>query len=173
MTHFIRIIDSISEIAGRLCAWTFFAIGLCITWEVVMRYVFTAPTIWVDEVARIMQVWATYLAAAWVLKHRQMITIEVFLKDPSTTGRKLAETLAIAMLLIFATTAMYFGFQLWLKSTLAGHTTDSFLASPKWLTHSSVWVGMALLVLQAVAELYRVWFVGIPADDHDPLAELG
>jgi len=173
MTRIVRIVDTISEISGRLSAWMFFAIGLFITWEVVMRYVFTAPTIWVDEVSRIMQVWATYLAAAWVLKHRQMITIEIFLKDPNSLGRKLAETLAVVMLLIFAVTAMKFGFQLWLKSTLAGHTTDSYLASPKWLTHASVWVGMALLILQAVVELYRVWVIGLPADEHDPLAELG
>ena len=78
----------------------------------------------------------------------------------------------MVMLLIFALTAMKFGYQLWLKSTLSGHTTDSFLASPKWLTHSSVWIGMGLLILQAFVELYRVWFIGLPGDDHDPLAEL-
>lgn len=172
MNHIVRGIDAVSEFSGRLSAWCFFAIGLFITYEVVMRYVFTAPTVWVDEVCRVMQVWAAYLGAAYVFKHRQMITIEVVLKDPNTVRRRLAETLAIVMLLVFAGTATWYGFHLWLKSTLAGHTTDSFLGSPKWLTHASVWLGMGLLVLQSAVELYRVWFVGIPQRASDPLSEM-
>ena len=58
MNQFVRSIDAVSEFSGRLSAWMFFTIGLFITYEVVMRYVFTAPTVWVDEVSRIMQVWA-------------------------------------------------------------------------------------------------------------------
>ncbi len=169
MNRLIRSVDALSEWSGRLSAWMFFLIAFFITYEVIMRYVFTAPTVWVDEVCRIMQVWAAYLGASYVFKHRQMITIEVILKDPASIGRRLAETLAIIMLLIFAITASYYGFQLWLKSTLAGHTTDSFLGSPKWLTHASVWMGLGLLVLQSVVELYRIWFIGINDDDAEPI----
>ena len=167
MMTVVRFVDTLSEMSGKLCAWMFFVIGLFITFEVAMRHFFTAPTVWVDEISRVAQIWAAYLAAAYVLKHRDMITIEIILKDPDSLGRRLAETLAIAMLLVFAVTATYFGFQLWLKSTLAGHTTDSFLGSPKWLTHASVWVGMGLLALQSLVELYRVWGPGLPRDGGD------
>jgi len=161
----MRLIDGASEITGKISAWSLFAIGFFITYEVVMRYVFLAPTIWVDEVSRILQVWVVYLAAAYVLKHREMVTIEVILADPTTLRRRLAETFAIAMLLLFAGVATYYGFGLWLKSTLAGHTTDTYLAVPKWISHGPVWVGCTLLMLQAVVELYRVWFEDIPVDD--------
>ena len=175
MSAFIRAIDGITELAGKLCAWMFFAIGLFITYEIIvrndaMRALFgTAPTIWVDEVSRVMQVWAAYLAAAYVLKHREMVTIELILQDRTTLARRLAETVALLMLFIFAGVAAYYGFGLWLKSTLAGHTTDSFLAPPKWLTHGSVWIGFGLLFLQGFAELYKIWTYGIPAKSDDPL----
>jgi len=175
MPAFVRAIDTLSESAGKLCAWMFFAIGVFITYEIIVRndivrgLLGTAPTIWVDEVCRIMQVWAAYLAAAYVLKHREMVTIEVALKDHTSIARRLAETLAIILLFVFAGVAAYFGFQLWLKSTLAGHTTDSFLAPPIWLTHASVWVGFTLLFLQGVVELYRIWSVGVPPPRDDPL----
>ena len=171
MNRFARSVDALSEWSGRFSAWMFFTIGLFITYEVVMRYVFTAPTVWVDEVSRVMQIWAAYLGAAYVLKHRKMITIEVILKDPSSIRRRMADTLAIIMLLVFVVPAVYFGFQLWLKSTLAGHTTDSFLGSPKWLTHASVWIGLGLLALQSIVELYRVWFAGIQPGDYDQIAD--
>ena len=169
MNRIVRSVDAMSEWTGRFSAWIFFLIGLCITYEVLMRYLFTAPTVWVDEVARVMQIWAAYLGAAYVLKHRKMITIEIILKDPSTIRRRLADTVAIIMLLVFATTACYFGFELWLKATLAGHTTDSFLGTPKWLTHASVWLGLGLLALQSLVELYRVWVTSPRAAEDGPL----
>ncbi|MCP4208471.1 MAG: TRAP transporter small permease [Shimia sp.] len=161
----IRIIDGITEFTGKLCAWTLFAVGFFITFEVLMRYVFNAPTIWVDEISRVLQVWVVYLGAAYVLKHREMVTIDVLLSNPNTVWRRLAESLAIVVLFIFAGTACYFGFQLWLKATLAGHTTDTYLAPPKMITHAPVWVGSALLILQGAAQLCRVWMEPLPNDD--------
>lgn len=162
---FVRIVDAITEFTGKLSAWSLFAVGIFITFEIVMRYVFNAPTIWVDEVCRIMQVWVVYMAAAYVLKHREMVTIEILFRDNTTLRRQLSETFAILVMFLFAATAIYFGFQLWLKSTLAGHTTDTYLAPPKMITHAPVWLGCALLMLQGMAELVRVWTGQIPESD--------
>ena len=158
-------IDNISELTGKMSAWCLFLIGFFITFEVVMRYVFNSPTVWVDEISRVLQVWVVYLAAAYVLKHREMVTIEVILTNPNTVWRCLAESFAIIILFLFAGIACYYGFEIWLKSTLAGHTTDTYLAPPKMITHAPVWVGSALLMLQGAVQLHRVWFEDLPEDD--------
>ena len=92
----IKFIDQISELTGKFAAWMFFAVGIFITYEVFMRYVFTAPTIWVDETARIMQIWAAYLAGAFALKHREMIVIDIAFRDTTTNLRKVVETFSLA-----------------------------------------------------------------------------
>jgi len=102
MTAALKAIDNLSEFIGRLAAWMFFAVGLFVTYEVVMRYVFIKPTIWVDEVSRIIQIWATYMAAAFALKNRQLIVIDIAFKDPTTLARKLVETLSLLIILVFA-----------------------------------------------------------------------
>lgn len=164
----IRAIDSISDFTGRLAAWMFFAIGLFVTYEVIMRYVFTAPTIWVDEVSRIMQIWATYLAGAFALRHRKMIVIEVFFKDHESLGRRLSESFGLAMIMLFCLVACWYGFDQWLEKTLKNDHTDTLLGLPKWLTLSSIWVGFGLLLLQSLAELARIWTQGVPPSDHSP-----
>ena len=161
----IKIIDQVSEAAGKFAAWMFFLVGVFITYEVFMRYVFTAPTIWVDETVRIMQIWATFLGSAFALKHRQMIVIDVAFRDPHTLSRKTVETFALLVILMFCAVATWYGFELWLKATLRGHTTDSFLGTPKWLTHASIWVGFGLLAVQGLAEIVKVWTVGVAATD--------
>jgi len=154
---FVRIVDALSEFTGRLAGWMFFAIGLFVTFEVFMRYVLIMPTIWVDEISRIFQVWAAYLAIAYVLKHRQHIVIDIAFRDVHTKRRLFSETFSIAVILLFSAVAVKYGFDIWLKSTLAGHTTDSYLAVPKLYIESSIWVGFGLLALQALAELVKVW----------------
>ncbi|MCV6576899.1 MAG: TRAP transporter small permease [Cohaesibacter sp.] len=161
----LALMDKLTELTGKVAAWMLFAVGFFVTYEVVMRYVFTAPTIWVDEVSRIFQIWATFLASAYVLKHRELIVIDLFFKKTETLARKLVETISLIIIVGFCAVAVKFGFDLWLKATLAGHTTDSFLAPPKWLTHSSVWVGLGLLAMQAIAELIKVWTIGVPELD--------
>ncbi len=162
---YIAAIDAVSEAAGKLCAWALVAVGFFVTYEVVMRYVFVAPTVWVDEISRIVQVFVVYLGAAWVLKTRDMVTIDVILKDPRSLARRLAESFGILVLFLFTGTAIYFGVGIWLKSTLAGHTTDTYLAVPKLITEAPVWLGCTLLAAQGLAELLRIWTVGIPADE--------
>ena len=161
----IRIIDNLSEYAGRLSAWMFFAVGLFICYEVFMRHVFIAPTIWVDEVARIMQIWAAYLAGAFALKHREMIVIDMAFRDTESTARKIVECFSLIVIVIFCCVAVWYGFELWLRATLRGHTTDSYLGTPKWLSDASIWVGFGLLGLQAIAEIVKVWTIGIPKRD--------
>jgi len=143
----------------------FFLVGVFITYEVFMRYVFTSPTIWVDETVRIMQIWATFLGSAFALKHRQMIVIDVAFRDPNTDLRKVVETFSLLVILMFCAVATWYGFKLWLDATLKGHTTDSILGTPKWLTHASIWVGLGLLAVQGLVEIVKVWTVGVAATD--------
>ena len=62
-----------------------------ITYEVVARYVFNAPTIWAEEMSRFFQVWAVYLGAAYVLRYRYLIRITLLTDHIGPLGRRIAE----------------------------------------------------------------------------------
>ena len=172
MNILLRIIELLSEWVGKISAWLFFGVGFCIAYEVLMRYVFNSPTIWVDEVSSIIQVWATYAGLAYALKHKDMIIIDIIFRDPETIGRKILETLGLLVIIIFCMVTVWYGFGLWLDSTMKGHTTDTYLALPKWFTQASIWVGFGLLCLQALVEIIKIWTIGvqIPAH-HTPIEE--
>ncbi|MEO0923696.1 MAG: TRAP transporter small permease subunit, partial [Pseudomonadota bacterium] len=88
----INTVDAVSEVFGIIAGWMFFAIGIFVAYEVFMRYVLISPTVWVDEISRIFQVWATFAATAYVLKHRQHIIIDLTFRDTHSLQRKLVET---------------------------------------------------------------------------------
>ncbi len=157
----IKIIDTITEFFGKLSAWLFFFIGIIVTYEVFMRYVFTQPTIWVDEFSSVTQIWAAYIGMSFALKHKDMIVIDIAFRDTNTLIRKILETFSFIIILTFSGIVIWYGFELWLDSTLKGHTTDTYLGLPKWFTQASIWVGFSLLFLQTIVEIIRVWTIGI------------
>lgn len=165
----VSAIERLTDIVGRLLGWGLFLMGILVTYEVIMRYVFVMPTIWVGEVSQQIQIWVVFLGAAYVLKNRDMVTIEILMNDHTTVRRRLAESFALVILFVFTVPAIWYGIEIWLRATRAGHTTDTFLALPRWLTDASVWVGFTLLSLQALVELWKIWTVGIPAPAERPL----
>lgn len=152
-----NLVDGVSELLGIVAGWMFFAVGLFVAYEVFMRYALTSPTVWVDEIARIFQVWGTFAATAYVLKHRQHIIIDLTFRNVHSLQRRIVETFSLLVIVMFGCVAAKYGWDIWLKSTLAGHTTDSYLAVPKTFTQSAIWVGFGLLALQAIVEIFKVW----------------
>jgi len=164
---YVAVVDELSEFTGRLAGWTFCAVGLFVCFEVFMRYVLTQPTVWVDEISRIAQVWCAYLAISYVLKRRDHVIIDIVFRDTRSFGRLMVETFALLVVIFFSVVAAKFGWDVWMKSTTAGHTTDTYLAVPKVFTESSIWVSFGLLALQAVAEIIKVWTVGLAPSASD------
>jgi C4-dicarboxylate transporter DctQ subunit len=131
----------------------FFAVGAMITYEVVARYVFLAPTIWAEEMSRFFQIWATYLAAAYVLRHRDLITIDVLLQRLHPRARYGAALCALAVITVFSLVAVYYGMQSMLESIRIGRASSTMLSVPLWMTEVAIPLGFAALLLQALAEL--------------------
>lgn len=154
---YVRMMDIISEITGKIAAWMFFTIGVIVTFEVFMRYALNSPTIWVDEVSRIFQVWAAYLAIAYVLKNKAHIIIDIAFREPDSFSRKAVDTFAMSVIIFFCLIVAKYGIDIWWKSTVSGHTTDSYLAVPKVYIQSAIWVGFGLMALQSVAEIVKIW----------------
>ena len=152
----LKLIDRLNEAFGWIAAAAFVAVGAMITYEVVMRYVFLAPTIWAEEMSRFLQIWATYLAAATVLRHRQLIAITVIVERLGPRGRKLAEAFALVWILLFCIVAVWYGLDIMLDSIRVGRATSTMLAVPQWMTELAIPLGFTLLALQAVAELIRL-----------------
>jgi len=152
----LKVVDRISDACGVFAATLFFVIGGMITYEVVARYLFNAPTIWSEEMSRFAQIWATYLAAAYVLRHRELIAVTLLTERFGSRGRRAAEAFSLLAILAFAAVAIVYGAGIALESWEIGRATSTMLAVPKWMTESAIPVGFGLLAVQALAELARL-----------------
>jgi len=152
----LRIADRIADLCGLIAAWLFFAIGAMITYEVVARYVFTAPTVWAEEMSRFFQIWAVYLAAAYVLRHKHLIRITLLIDRLGPGGRRVAEALTLIWIAVFCVIAIWYGMTIVIDSIAIGRASSTMLGVPKWMTEIAVPFGFLLLFVQCLAELARL-----------------
>ena len=151
-----RVIDGLSDLCGRLAAVLFVLIGGMITYEVVMRYAFFAPTTWAEEMSRFFQIWAVYIAAAFILRHRHLIVITVVVDRLPRWGRIASELFALAWIAVFSAVALWYGVITVAESIAVGRNTATMLAVPQWMTEIAIPLGFGLLLLQSGLEAIRV-----------------
>ncbi|TQV79762.1 TRAP transporter small permease subunit [Denitrobaculum tricleocarpae] len=153
----MRAIDSISIFLGTVAAWFFVATGLMLTYEVVARYALNAPTIWAAEISQILMIAGVFMALGVTLHRRQHIMIEALYSRFSPFGKKLADTVSLLFIGVFAAAVCYWGFGIALDSYLKGRSSGTMLNIPNWWSEALVPLGLGLLFLQCLAELLRVW----------------
>lgn len=151
-------ISRISLFCGKLSSWLFFAIGCIIFFEVVARYVFVKPTSWVEEMSRFLQIWATYLAAAYVLKTRHLIAIHVVRDHLPESVALLCRLLALIIMAVFSMVAIWYGTDLALDSIRVGRASSTMLGLPMWMSEIAIPIGFLLLLLQVIAEAGELLF---------------
>ncbi|MBL26641.1 MAG: C4-dicarboxylate ABC transporter substrate-binding protein [Rhodospirillaceae bacterium] len=147
----LRLLDGVSRAAAWAAAVLFALIGLFVTYEVVLRYVFHAPTTWVEEVSRILQIYGVYLAAAWLVATRQHIRIRLLTGRLPPTGRLWCSRFALLFAAAVGVFAAWNAMSLMQFSLMMQERTDTSLALPMWLVQWPVPAGCALLALHALA----------------------
>ena len=156
MKALLELIDRVGVACSRIAGWLFFTIGLMITYEVVARYVFNAPTIWAEEMSRFFQVWAVYLGAAYVLRYQHLIRITLLTDRIGPFGRRFAEAFSLVVIGGFCVVAVAWGTEIVAESVRLNRTTSTMLDVPQWMTELAIPVGCGLLLLQCLAQLVRL-----------------
>jgi len=151
-------VDRLSAVFGRLGDILLIAIASMLTYEVIARYVFLAPTQWTQDVAVTLQIWFTYLGMALVLRQRQLIRISAFLSIAGPRIRYVLEGVALVIIGAFSLVALVKGYDMMMDSIALGRRQPTMLALPNWIAELPIVVGFALLFLQSLCDLIRLPF---------------
>ncbi len=96
-----KFVDTVSCRAGDVMSLLIVVIMLCTTIEVILRYAFNSPTIWVWPVNR--QIFGVYIlfAGIYAMAKNTHIRIEVIYNRFTKKGRKTADLLALLAFVCF------------------------------------------------------------------------
>ena len=147
--------DKIVKYSGYLASALFISIGFIVSYEVIMRYLFNSPTIWVNEVSRFLQIWATYLALTYSFHKKDFIRITVIYDRLNETGKKILDFISFIFIIIFSCFVVYYGWLIAYDSLKVGRTSSTILDVPSFLTELAIPLCFAFLVLRVILEAIR------------------
>ena len=145
--------NKLVQYSGYLASALFIAIGFIVSYEVIMRYLFNSPTIWVNEVSRFLQIWATYLALTYSFHKQDFIRITVIYDRLNENGKKVLDFISFIFILIFSSFVVYYGWLIAYDSLKVGRTSSTILDVPSFLTELAIPLCFAFLVLRVILEI--------------------
>lgn len=157
LERFLNRIDNLSLSVGKLAAFIVIPNVFALVYEVIARYVFKAPTIWSFEITYFLYSAHFMLGAAYALKDRSHIRVEVIYSRLSKRTRAIIDSAGYLLFFFPATIALLIGgFDLVRESIAMGERSGVSSWRPvMWPFRAILPLGIFFLLLQGVAEFIR------------------
>jgi TRAP-type C4-dicarboxylate transport system permease small subunit len=152
----VRAVHAASRVCGVAAAgMILLSIGV-ICQMVFVRAVLGQSSIWQTEFVTFGLVAATFIGAPYILLTRGHVAVDVVPLMLATPMRRRLHFLGSTVALVFCAFFLYASVPWWWEAFSTGHTTSSMWRARLWIPYLSVPLGLGLLCLQFLAEIWLV-----------------
>jgi TRAP-type mannitol/chloroaromatic compound transport system permease small subunit len=169
MRKILKAIDATNELVGTVIKWLAPYIMILITIQVFLRYVLGQP----GDVLPILMITAgaTLYVLGWgyVYRHDRHVRVDVFYARWSPRTKALIDVISSLVWLLPWLAFLLFisGKWAWESYETAEWWTLTYWRPPLWPMRLTIFVGVVLLSLQGLAQLYRSFYILIRNRSHD------
>ncbi|PVH30202.1 TRAP transporter small permease subunit [Pararhodobacter oceanensis] len=153
----IRLIDGINEIVGRAVSWVAIIFAGLIIYDVVLRYVFNAPTLWAFDLTKHLYGFYFILLGGYALRHQAHVRVDLVTENLPSMPRRIVEMLGYPLFFFpFAWVFTYHSYLFAQRSWMQGETTYGSIQLPVYPVKIAMAVAAALLLLQGISEFLKL-----------------
>jgi len=156
----IRFIDGFSDITGKLIAMSMLLLVGIISYEVVMRYGFNAPTVWVYESSFMINGSAFMLGCGYALYKGAHVRTDIFWENFSERTKGIIDMVSYIFLFYpVMITFMVVSFDATMHSYDTGERSqESVWRAIMWPFRASIPLAAVMLMIQGVSEVLKCWY---------------
>jgi len=151
MMKIVRAIGSINAFFGNLVGWVSLAMVLVVVYEVVARYVFSAPTIWSMEINQYLFCVISMLAGGFCLLRDGHVRVDIIYPKFSPKARAWVDMVTFPLGIALCGILICLGGSEFWKVLTTGGKSDTVLAFPMWPVWLMMPLGGLLMALQILA----------------------
>ncbi len=148
-------INSASEILGNVCNIVILIISFFIFYEVIARYFFGSPTIWVTETCQYLLPILCFWGASYCLKHKGHISVDLFVSRFPYKIRQIVDAMVGIAALVFCILLGWQGYRLWKEALIYRFTSGGIFDIQLWMPYIVFPIGMLFLCFQYIAEIIK------------------
>ena len=151
---FVRVIDSINSRLGYV-SYALPLMTFIMTYEVVARFVFNAPTIWAWDINTQLLAFIAVLTGGYVLLHNGHTRMDLFSSRWSERGRAYVHTFTYLLGILFLVALLVKSFSLGVHSVAIREYSLGLLGAPLYPLRIVIVLGIFLFLIQLLAEIVR------------------
>ena len=157
MKRFVSVVETVSRLCGLVSMLLIAASTLVVSHMVFMRYFLGASTIWQTEFVVYAMIASTFIGAPYVLMLKGHVSVDLLPNLLGGTAKRLLDVLAALLSLAFCGLLAWSGWHYFHEALSKGWTTDTVWALPLWIPLLPLPLGIVILCLQYIAEIYKNW----------------
>lgn len=160
MASLIARIDLFSHAVGRVVCWLVLPLFLVMVYEILVRKLFTAPTLWAYDISRMLYGAMFMLGSGYALMRGVHIRADFLYRNWSVRVQGLVDTVLYLTLyfpgmLFFFYISADFAFETWQRAERASDTAWMPYIAP---VRTSLPLGVLLLIIQGVSEILKSYY---------------
>ena len=146
-----KIANTIDAILKPVLVVLMVALVTSVSWQVISRYIFSAPSSWTEEVARFLLIWIGVLGAAYAFRTGVHLGLDVLPKKLSGASAQALKLFTLATVIVFAVAVLVIGGGGLVALTWDLRQYSAVLGLPIALVYSVIPVAGALICIYAIA----------------------
>ncbi len=156
MDSFVRVVRRVSQLCGYFAA-ALIALGVLVVCHMVfVRYVLNQNTIWQTDLTTYCLIAATFVGSPFVLMTRGHVNVDVLPHYLGPRARFWLALFAASVSLAFSVTLAVLTFNFCKEAWENRWVSDTMWRARLWIPYSSMPIGLGLLSLQYVADIYNL-----------------
>jgi len=165
-----RTIDLINYWTGTLCSYVIFLMVLMMTYEVICRYLFNAPTVWSGELSQYALCVISMLGGGYAILLDEHVRVDILYQRFSTKRQAAIDLCTWWLVLVFCFVLVWKGGEMAVESYLKGEKSMGFINFPMYPSLAMIPIGACLMLLQAVARITRNVLTLVTEENENKLA---
>lgn len=130
--------------------------ALNVLWQVFSRYVLNQPSSWTEELARYMLIWVSFLGAAYAVRLRMHLSIDLLVQRLTERNRLYLQMMIQACVLLFALWVMVLGGIRLVNLTLMMNQTSAALQIKLAYVYSVLPISGLLILFYCVVHIIEI-----------------
>ncbi|MEQ8589353.1 MAG: TRAP transporter small permease [Thalassobaculaceae bacterium] len=126
-----------------------------VVWEVFLRYVVNAPTTWGNELITYLFAGYILLGGGYTLLHRDHVAMDIIYSQLSPRKKSILDVLTAGFVLIYCLVLLQQTGIMTYEAWEAGQRAGTDWGPPLYPVYAAMPIGAGLLLLQAIAKLFR------------------
>ena len=157
----LTIIDRLNDQVGKIVSMLIIFMVLVLVYEVVLRYIFNAPTLWAHETSEYFFGVHFFLGGAYALRHAAHVNVEVIYSRFSPRFRAILDIITSVFFFLICAVLLWKGGAMAWTSLMKMEHTNTVWAPPLYPLKMMVPIGAFLLLLQGLAKFIRDFHIAI------------